>query len=164
MNKNRGFTLIELLVVIAIIGVLASVVLISLRSANRKGADAAIKKGLTTISSKSGIFFIDHGSFAYFCRYGYNGSVYPVVLDAAKNAKLNGVVVNGSSIPLGMSTSLDTATCNTSNNSWAIEVPMNNKNVGGSGKSAMFCVDSSGFQGYTSSSMGSAGVYSCPSS
>ncbi|MCK4891368.1 MAG: type II secretion system protein [Candidatus Pacebacteria bacterium] len=48
LNKE-GFTLIELLVVIAIIGILASIVLVSLNDARNKGYDTEMKSELSQI-------------------------------------------------------------------------------------------------------------------
>lgn len=52
INTKRGFTLIELLVVIAIIGILSSVVLVSLNSARNKGKDARTQTELAQLRTQ----------------------------------------------------------------------------------------------------------------
>ena len=56
-----GFTLIEPRVVIAIIGILASIVLVSLGSARGKGSDAGIQGNLDSIRTQAELFSSDNG-------------------------------------------------------------------------------------------------------
>lgn len=58
-TKQKGFTLIELLVVIAIIGLLASVVLLSLNSARQKSRDAKRLADVRQVASALELYFND---------------------------------------------------------------------------------------------------------
>jgi|SRR6185312_5987984 len=60
---TKGFTLIELLVVIAIIGLLASIILSSLSTAQRKGRDAKRLSDLRDIGTALQLYSAKHGSY-----------------------------------------------------------------------------------------------------
>jgi type II secretion system protein G len=59
MRRQKGFTLIELLVVIAIIGVLASLVIVNLSTANRKSRDSRRKADLNEIKTALELYYDD---------------------------------------------------------------------------------------------------------
>jgi prepilin-type N-terminal cleavage/methylation domain-containing protein len=62
-TTQTGFTLIELLVVIAIIGLLASVVLLSLNSARQKSRDAKRVSDVRQIASAMELYFNDYNGY-----------------------------------------------------------------------------------------------------
>ncbi len=124
MNKNKGFTLIELLVVIAIIGILASVVLASLNSARKKGADAAVKANLSNTRAQSEIIYDNDSNYNAVC--GANSVTQNKIIAAAiaaANSASGGTAVCGKP-----------ATGDAS--AWAISSPLKS--------SGFWCVDSTG--------------------
>jgi len=63
MFKQKAFTLIELLVVIAIIGILASVVLVSVNSARKKARDTRRKADLHQIQLALEMYYDDNDHY-----------------------------------------------------------------------------------------------------
>jgi len=59
----RGFTLIELLVVIAIIGVLTSIVMVSLSAAKQKSRDARRVADIKTLQLALGLYYNDNVNY-----------------------------------------------------------------------------------------------------
>ena len=62
-TRSQGFTLIELLVVIAIIGILSSVVLVSLNQARGKARDAARISAVQQMEKAIELYYFDHGHY-----------------------------------------------------------------------------------------------------
>ncbi|HEY4517664.1 MAG TPA: type II secretion system protein [Candidatus Paceibacterota bacterium] len=138
INTKRGFTLIELLVVIAIIGILSSVVLVSLNTARNKGADAATKSQLAQVRSQAELFYDGNGnSYTGVCS---NANVSSQ-LNGAKNSSGATALVQASApaaLPAGAA---GTVTCHDTagaSSAWIAEAPL--KSVSGH----FWCVDSSG--------------------
>jgi len=106
MYKNKkGFTLIELLVVIAIIGILASVVLVSLMSGREKAKVSGFKATIHSFQTAA-IQVCDTGTIDYTNGTGSFG-IIPVTVDAinivdnGQSCGPSGVTTFNASIPSG---------------------------------------------------------------
>lgn len=148
MQKNKGFTLIELLVSVAIILILTTIVTVAIKASKDKSADAAIKQSLRELHGQAGMYQLEKGDFLGVCLLeSGEKSFHSIISYAVKSAGLSSFTINNSG-------SLNTATCNNTATEWAVEVPLKQKNVGGTGQSNMFCVDSTGFSGSVSTTIG----------
>ncbi len=124
--KKKGFTLIELLVVIAIIGLLASIVLVSLQSARLKASDAKLKSEMANLRTAASIYYTEH-SLDY---TGLFQDSPPCDTDEFLNPNIRSILLS-----IGASAGDDTH-CGFDANSYAVSVAL----PGG----GFWCVDSAG--------------------
>ncbi len=85
---ERGFTLIELMVVIAIIGILASIVLVSLNAARQRARDARVISGLAQVRTLGATQEAIQGSFN-----GLDTEIASIKADVDEQAPPNTVLV-----------------------------------------------------------------------
>lgn len=71
-QRDRGFTLLELLVVVAIIGILTSVVLVSLSSARQKARDSKRVQDFRAVSTALELYRSAHGAYPPINASSYN--------------------------------------------------------------------------------------------
>lgn len=153
---NKGFTLIELLVVIAIIGILASIVLVSLNSARNKGKDTRIISDINQIRTQIESEANNAGTYTGGTGASNCLSSATVTLNDASTicSKTTAGGLGKDAIDSGGAITVKTwpTTAGTSYNAYAIY----SSNNSGSG----YCVDSSGKTGtgipttYTSATAG----------
>ncbi|MDQ3244764.1 MAG: type II secretion system GspH family protein [bacterium] len=159
LKKNKAFTLIELLIVISIVGILSSIVLVSLSEARKKGGDGGIKSNLLSVRSQAEVFYNNNStnplSYTSVCTNGTVGGV-PGVGSALKGAaEAASLSTNSPNLFADDAASSSTqAVCNDSSAAWAAEVPLQ--------QGGFWCVDSLSTSKYFATSGLTAGTdYIC---
>ncbi len=145
-NSEKGFTLIELLVVIAIIGILSSIVLVSLNTARQKGNDAAVQSNINTIRTQAALdYSSNNNSYGTLALTTVNVSTTPITQNGTPGTA---VAIFGSTGDSRVALALNQAGKSASNNS--VTYGSNGTDYVVAAKlstSKYWCVDSAGHTG-----------------
>lgn len=148
---QRGFTLIELLVVIAIIGILAAVVLTSLSGAQEGAQNSNVQQSMGSIRSAAQLSY-NESNFSYENVCSSGGEVDTTLQGLADSLNFITGVGDGDSSGTDIQ-------CNASETAYAVAAPLL---IDGNAGGGYWCVDSTGFQGSTTSAFPDDDTYECP--
>ncbi len=144
--KKKGFTLIELLVVIAIIGILASIVMVSMGGARDKARDARLKGDLSQVRTLAELIYDDLDTYASTCAsvtsLGASGTNYSTQLGV---------------IQADITAQTGTTTCQADADSYCINVELVSTLT-----NKYYCISSDGAAGATSGTCTSADITCSP--
>ncbi len=155
-KSQKGFTLIELLVVIAIIGILASVVLVSLGSARTSGGDAKIKSQLNSFRTAMELYYASNNNYGPAGTAADGCSATPTLAPYTDTATGLVNLADEDNYPTGNSlTCWDNRAAGTAATQWAAQGRL------GGGTGNYYCVDYTGLSRENAASMMGSGDLSC---